>query len=97
MDEASALVRALCSSCTYCVSGACSICQCLNMLVVHGHGRGKRLGICFVLKLRALCAVSLQDASMFEYGYCVWVWTRHVPRYVPSVHPMCYGHCCMHD
>ena len=40
------------------------MCLCLIMLVVHRHGRGKRLGTCLVVKLCALCVVSLQHVCM---------------------------------
>ena len=70
MDEANALVHALGSSRMHCVSQACSMCQCVNMMVVHGHGRGKRLGTCLVLEPRALCVVNLQHAPMFQYAGC---------------------------
>ena len=32
------------------------MCQCLNMLAVHGHGRGTRLGTCLMC---AACAVAI--------------------------------------
>ena len=73
------------------------MCQCFNVPVVHGHGRGKRLRTCVVLEPCASCAVSLQNVSVFDCAGCTWAWTRHVPRYVPSVHRVCHGHCCMRD
>ena len=48
MDDASALVRALCLSFVHPVSRVCSMCLYFNMLVAHGHGRGTRLGTCLV-------------------------------------------------
>ena len=69
--------------------------QCLNMLAVHEHGRGKRLGTCLVLESRALCFVSLQHVPMFEYASCARAWMRHTPRYMSSVCCVCCGHCCM--
>ena len=56
MEEASALVSALCSSCVRLVLWVCSMCQCLIMLVVHGNGRGMRLGTCL---LYAACVVAI--------------------------------------
>ena len=56
MDEASALVRALCSSHVDHMSLVCSMCQCLNILVVYGHVRGMRFGTCLVC---AACAVAI--------------------------------------
>ena len=44
--------------------------QCLNILVVHRHGRGKRLGTCLVLELCSSCVVSLQHVPMFQYAGC---------------------------
>ena len=44
------------------------MCQYLNMLVVNGHGRCKRLGTCLVLEPRASCVVSLQHVPLFEYS-----------------------------
>ena len=38
------------------------------MLVIQGHGRGKRLGMCLVLEICVLCVVSLQHVSMFDYA-----------------------------
>ena len=32
--------------------------QCFNMAVLHGHGRGKRLGTCLVLQPCVSCVVS---------------------------------------
>ena len=46
------------------------MCQCLNMLAMCGHGRGKRLSTCLVLKPCALCVVSLQHVPMFHYAGC---------------------------
>ena len=65
--------------------------------LVHRHGRGKRLGTCLVFELCASCAMSLQHVSMFDCAGCALAWTKHVPRYVPSVRLMCHDHCCMHD
>ena len=45
MDEARALVHALCSSSVSCVSLLCSMFQCFDFLVGRGHARGMRLGI----------------------------------------------------
>ena len=53
------------------------------MLDVHGHGRGKRLGMCLVVELRASCVVSLQHVSMFEYAGYARVWTMEALWYVP--------------
>ena len=76
MDEASALVRALCSSRVHRVSRACSVCQCLKMLAVSRHGRCKSLGTCFVLEPLASCVMSLQHVLLFQYAGCAWAWTR---------------------
>ena len=65
--------------------------------IVHGHGRGKRLGTCLVLKPCVLCVMSLQHVPMFKYAGCARAWTSHAPLYVPSVHRMCRGHFCMRD
>ena len=46
------------------------MCQCLNILIVYGHGRGKRLGTCLVLELRVSCGMSLQHVPMFQYAGC---------------------------
>ena len=62
---------------------------------VHGYGRGKRLGVCLVLQPYASVVVSLQRVSMFHYAGYVQAWTRHAPRYMPSVCCICYGLCCM--
>ena len=40
------------------------MCLCLIMLVVHGHGRGKCFGTYLVVKLCALCVISLQYLCM---------------------------------
>ena len=64
MEEASALVLALWWSRVRYVSWVCSTCLCLIMLVVHGYGRGKRLGTCLVVKPCASCIVSLQHMCM---------------------------------
>ena len=61
-----ALVRALCCSrVSVSVLLVYSMRQCFNMPVLHGHGRGKRLGTCLVLQPCVSCVVSLQHASMF--------------------------------
>ena len=73
------------------------MCQCFNVPVVHGHGRGKPLGMRLVLEPCALCAVSLQHVSMFDCACCACAWTRHAPRYMPSVRRLCCGHCSMRD
>ena len=44
MDEARALVRALCNSSVSRVSLLCSMFQCFDFLVGRGHARGMRLG-----------------------------------------------------
>ena len=33
----------------------------------------------------------------FEYAGCAQAWTRHVPRYVPSVRHVCCAHSCVCD
>ena len=71
-------------------------CERLNMLVVHGHGRGTRLGTCLVLELCALCMVILQHVAMLEYAGCAWTWIRYAHRYVPSVSHMCCRHSCVY-
>ena len=55
MDEASALVRALCCNRVSRVLLVYSMRQCFNMPVLHGHGRGKRLGTCLVLQQCVSC------------------------------------------
>ena len=69
------------------------MCQRLNMLAVHRHGRGKRLGTSLVLELHVSCVVSLQYVSMFEYAGCARVWTRQAPWYVPCARAACIL-CC---
>ena len=59
------------------------------VLMTHGHGRGKRLGTCLVLKLSVLCVVSLQHVSMFDYAGGASAWTRQLPWYVPCGEAMC--------
>ena len=59
------------------------------MLVVHGHGRGKRLGACLVVKLCASCVVSLQHVSMFDYARGARAWKRQAPWYVPCGEVVC--------
>ena len=39
------------------------------MPVVHGHGRGKRLGTCLVVKPYVLCAVSVQHVCMHHLTF----------------------------
>ena len=73
------------------------MCQCLSVLVVHGHGRGKLLVCALVLEPRVSCVMNLQHVPIFEYSGCAWTWTRHAPRYMPRVYHMCYSHCCMRD
>ena len=46
------------------------MCQCFNMLVVHGHGRGKRLGMCLVFELCASSVMSLRHVPMFHSAIC---------------------------
>ena len=50
------------------------------MLDVHGHERGKRLGMCLVLQSHASCVRSLQHVSMFEYARCARLIMLVVPR-----------------
>ena len=83
MDEGTALVRALRLSRVHHVLQACSMCQCVNMLASHGHGQGKRLGMCLVLQPRASCVVSFQHVLMFQYAGCARAWMKHAPQYVP--------------
>ena len=71
--------------------------QCWHMLAVHGHGRGKRLGTCLVLELCASCVVSPHHVPMFQYAGYARAWTRHAPRYMPSLHRVCCGHSCVCD
>ena len=59
------------------------MCICLIILVVHGHGRGKRLGTCLVVKPCASYFMSLQYISMFDYAGGAQAWTRHAPWYLP--------------
>ena len=44
MDEACALVRALCNSSVSCMSLLCNMFQCFDFLVGRGHARGMQLG-----------------------------------------------------
>ena len=69
------------------------MCLCLNMLDMHGHGRGKRLGTCLVLKLRASCVVSLQHVSMFQYAGCTRAWTMQAPWYMSCASAVCILYC----
>ena len=46
------------------------MCQCFNMLAVHGHGRGKRLGTCLVLQPHVSGVMSLQHMPMFHSASC---------------------------
>ena len=59
------------------------MCVSLIILVVHRHGRGKRLGTCLVVKPCASCFVSLQYISIFDYVGDAWAWTRHASWYFP--------------
>ena len=43
------------------------MCQCLNMLVVHGHGRGKRLGTCLVC---TACVVAIVACNTGDGSCC---------------------------
>ena len=43
------------------------MCQCLNMLVVHGHGRGKRLGTCLVC---TTCVVAIVACKTGDGSCC---------------------------
>ena len=61
------------------------------MSVVHGHGRGKRLDTCLVLKPRASGVVSLQHVSMAQYAGCARAWMRQAPWYVPCASSGCVG------
>ena len=45
------------------------MCLCLIMLVVHGHGRGKRLGTCLVMKPFASGVESLQHVCMHHLRF----------------------------
>ena len=60
------------------------MCQYFNMLAVHRHGQGKRLGTCLVLQPGESGVVSLQHVLMFHYAGYAQAWRRHVPQYVPS-------------
>ena len=73
------------------------MCQCLNMLDVPRHKRGKRLGACLVLEPCVSCVVRLQHVLMFDSIGCARAWKRHAPRYVPSVRRVYHDHCCMRD
>ena len=55
MDEARALVRALCNSSVSCVSLLCSMFQCFHFLVGRGHARGMQLG---TRSVYAVCGVA---------------------------------------
>ena len=57
--------------------------------MVHGHGQGKRLGTCLVVKPCALCFVSLQHASMLDYTSGARAWTRQAPWYMPCREAVC--------
>ena len=48
-----------------CVSWLCSMCPCLIMPVEHGHGQGKRLGTCLVVKPCASYVITLQHHLRF--------------------------------
>ena len=45
------------------------MCLFLIMAVVHGHGRGKRLGTCLVVKPCASCVISLQYVCMHHLRF----------------------------
>ena len=62
---------------------------CLNMLDVHWHGRGWRLGMYLVLESHALCVASLQYVSMFEYGGYAQAWTMQAPWSMPCAGAVC--------
>ena len=56
------------------------MCLCLIMPVVHGHGRGKRLGTCLVVKSCVSYVVSLQHVCMHHLrrspkaaGYTIYI------------------------
>ena len=51
------------------VSCVCSMCLCLIMPVVHGHGRGNSLGTCIVVKPCASRAMSLQHVCMHHLTF----------------------------
>ena len=46
------------------------MCLSFNMLAVHGHGGGKRLGTCLVLQPGASGVVSLQHVPKFHFASC---------------------------
>ena len=89
MDDASALVCASCLSRTCCVSLACSMCQCMNMLAVHWHGRGKHLGMCLVLQPHASCVGSLEMCQCLNMLAVHGPWTRQASGYVPCAQVAC--------
>ena len=51
--------------------------------MVHGHGRGTRLGTCLVVKPCVSYVMSLQDVFIFHYVGGAQAWTRHAPWYMP--------------
>ena len=65
------------------------MCLCLITLVVHGHGRGKRLGTWLAVKPCVSCFVSLQHVSMFDCVGGAQAWTRQAPWYVPCGEAVC--------
>ena len=67
MDEARALVRALCNSSVSRVSLLCSKFQCFNFLVGRGHARGMRLGTRLVY---AACGVAFVAGVIGAGWHC---------------------------
>ena len=67
MDEARALVHALCSSSVSCVSLLCSMFECFNVLVGCRHAGGKWLG---TQPVYATCAVAFVAGVTSARCYC---------------------------
>ena len=65
------------------------MCVCLIMQVVHGHGRGRHLGICFMVKPCVSCVMSLRHMCIFDYAGGAWAWTRQAHLHVPCGEAVC--------
>ena len=64
------------------------MCQCFNMLVVHGHGEQAPW---YVPCASARCIRCREFAACVNVSLC-WLctaWTRHAPQYVPSASAAC--------
>ena len=70
--------------------------------LLHGHGRCTHLGTCLVYTPCVVAFVAYENADKFSVYVLHFIevafaraWTMYTPRYMPGVHPVCCGLCCM--